>query len=49
MERLKLAMLPQSSCLAEEPDQGILVGHQVTLQDGHVAGSQSVDGHALES
>lgn len=35
-------------CLADEPDQSSLVGHKVTLKDGHVAFAQPVHGHAFE-
>lgn len=47
-ELLWLATLAQSSRLTDEPDQGILVRHKVSLQDGHVARGQPVHGHALE-
>jgi len=46
---LKVVRLVQSGGLTDEPDQGILVGHKVTLQDGHMARGQSVYGHAFES
>ena len=36
------------SRFADEAHQRVLVGHKVTLQDGHVAGRQSVYRHALE-
>ena len=48
MDRLKLATLAQSRCLTHEPDQGILVGHKISLQDGHVARGQAVHRHTLE-
>ena len=47
-EQLQLAILAQSGRLTDEPDQGILVGHQIALQDGHVARGQPVYGHTLE-
>jgi hypothetical protein len=31
------ALLPESGCFADEPGQGALVGHKVTLQESHVA------------
>ena len=33
---------------ADEADQGALVGHEVSLQDGHVASVPSMHGHTLE-
>ena len=48
LELLELAMLPESSCLADEPDQGRLVDHKVALQDGHVTSGQPMHGHPLE-
>jgi hypothetical protein len=43
---------PSSStggCFADEAHQGVLIGHEVTLQDGHVASVLPVHRHALES
>jgi hypothetical protein len=41
--------LSTGSRLADESDQGSLVSHEVSLQDGHVASILPVHGHALES
>ena len=38
----------ESGRLADEADEGALVGHRLTLQDGHVTGWQPERGHALE-
>ena len=46
-QRAKLAM--ESGRLADEPDQRLLVGHKVPLQDGHMARGQPVHPHPLES
>lgn len=47
-EPLKPWRLPRSGRLTDEPDQRVLVGHKVSLQDGYVARIQTVDRHALE-
>jgi len=48
LERSKPSTLPGSRRLADEADQGALVGHKVTLQDGHIARGQPMHGHPLE-
>ena len=48
LELLKPSRLAESGRFADEPDQGVLVGHKVTLQNGHMARSQAVHGHSLE-
>ena len=36
------------SCFADEAHQGALIGHEVSLQDGHVTSVLPVHGHTLE-
>lgn len=52
-ERGGVKVLPPPSLtgsrFADEAHQGMLVGYEVTLQDGHVTGVLPVHGHALES
>ena len=40
--------LPARDGLADEANQGVLVGQEVTLQDGHMASGQAMHRHAFE-
>jgi len=48
-ELIEPSRLAESGRLADEPDQGVLVGHKVSLQNGHMARGQAVHGHPLEA
>ena len=40
--------LLESGRLTDETDKGTLVGHEISLQNGHVAGGLAMDRHPLE-